>query len=196
MPRPAGDAPMRASSITLVAGGSAAAAVGAYLGLVTGAVPLDLGIGRRTRRLGPLTVDIDAPRELVFEVVSAPYAERAPKALREKVQVLERGSDLVLAAHRTPIRGRLDATTVETVHFTRPERVDFRLVRGPVPYVVEQFVLRESGSSSTTLDYEGDLGTDLWGIGRRWGDVVADRWERAVVTSLETIKSEAERRAR
>jgi hypothetical protein len=58
--------------------------------------------------------------------------------LADKVRVLERGSDLVLAAHLTPLGGRLGlvAQTVETVRFTRPERVDFRLVRGPVPHVV------------------------------------------------------------
>jgi hypothetical protein len=50
---------------------------------------------------------------------------------------------MVLAAHFTPLGGRLGlvAQTVETVRFTRPERVDFRLVRGPVPHVVEAFVL-------------------------------------------------------
>lgn len=100
----------------------------------------------------------------------------------------------MLAAHRTPVRGRLVATTVETVRFTRPERVDFRLVRGPVPHVVEQFVLRESGGG-TVLEYTGDLGTDLWQLGQWWGDVVADKWERVVAASFDTIKAEAERRA-
>jgi hypothetical protein len=52
-----------------------------------------------------------------------------------------RGSDMVLAAHRTALRGRLVATTVETVRFTRPERIDFRLTRGPVPYVLSRFAL-------------------------------------------------------
>ncbi|MGH3464327.1 MAG: hypothetical protein ACRDP9_22895 [Kribbellaceae bacterium] len=48
------------------------------------------------------------------------------------VEVLERGIDMVLAAHCTPIRGRLRATTVETVRFQPPALIDFRLVRGPV----------------------------------------------------------------
>jgi len=109
---------MKVTTAVLAGGGAAAAAgAGAYLGLISGAMPLDVGIGRRMRRLGPLTVDVEAPRELVFEVIVAPYAERAPRALREKVEVLERSSDMVLAAHRTPIRGRLVATTVETVRF-------------------------------------------------------------------------------
>jgi hypothetical protein len=69
-----------------------------------------------------------APRELVFDVIAEPYLGRAPRALAAKLRILERGSDLVLAAHFTPLGGRLGlvAQTVETVRFTRPERVDFR----------------------------------------------------------------------
>ena len=187
---------MKVTTAVLAGGGAAAAAgVGAYVGLVSGAMSVDLGVGRRTRRLGPLTVNVEAPRELVFGVIAAPYAERAPRALRDKVEVLERGSDMVLAAHRTPIRGRLVAITVETVRFTRPERVDFRLVRGPVPLVVERFVLSES-DAGTLLEYEGELGTDLWRLGQAWGDLVTDRWERVVDASFQTIKAEAERRSR
>jgi len=49
------------------------AGVGAvYLGLVTGAVPINLGIGRTTRPLGPLSVEIAAPRDTVFDVISGP----------------------------------------------------------------------------------------------------------------------------
>ncbi|MGH3465130.1 MAG: hypothetical protein ACRDP9_26990 [Kribbellaceae bacterium] len=182
------------SAVARAAAGGALAGTAAYLGLVTGAVPLDLGIGRRTRPLGPIEVGISAPRELVFDVIAAPYAERTSRAIQDKVRVLERGSDMVLAAHFTPIRGRLRATTVETVRFTRPERVDFRLVRGPVPYVVESFAL-ETRDGGTTLTYTGELGTDLWAVGQRWGDVVAARWEAVVRASLQTVASEAERRA-
>ncbi|MGH3366007.1 MAG: SRPBCC family protein [Nocardioidaceae bacterium] len=176
-----------------VTGGLAAGAAG-YLGLVSGAVPVDLGVGRRTRGLGPLSMDIAAPREVVFEVLSAPYAERAPRALREKVQILERGHDLLLAEHFTPITGGLTATTVETVRFSRPERIDFRLVRGPVPHVVETIGLAET-EAGTRMSYVGELGTDLWGLGQRWGDIVARRWNHAVARSFDTVKLEAERRA-
>lgn len=165
-----------------------------YLGLVTAAVPVDLGIGRRHRPLGPQTVDINAPRELVFDILAAPYLKRQTRAIAEKVHVLERGSDLVLAAHRTPLRGSLVATTVETVRFTRPDRVDFRLVRGPVPEVTETFELTEHGDT-TRLVYTGRLGTDLWVLGARWGHLVAQHWEHVVATTLTDVKTEAERRA-
>ena len=180
-------------TVVAAAGASMLAGAATYLGLVTGAAPLDLDIGRRTRPLGPLEIQIAAPREIVFDAIAAPYGERVPRALQEKVRVLERGTDMVLAAHYTPIRGRLRATTVETVRFVRPERVDFRLVRGPVPQVEESFLLHDA-DGGTTLTYSGELGTDLWGIGERWGDLVAARWEAVVKASFDTIKSEAERR--
>jgi hypothetical protein len=66
---------------------------------------------------------------------------------------------MVLAAHRTPVRERLIATTLETVRFTRPERVDFRPTRGPVPHVVEQFGLAEH-EGRTRMSYRGELGID------------------------------------
>lgn len=185
--------PRRVASVSAVVAGGLLAGAGAYLGLVTAAVPVDLGTGRRTRALGPLTVRIAAPREVVYAVVAAPYADRTTRAMREKVRVLERGTDMVLAAHYTPIRGRLRATTVETVRFASPERVDFRLVRGPVPYVAESFELDEDGDG-TVLVYTGELGTDLWGLGRLWGDLVAAKWEVTVKTSLDAVRVEAERR--
>lgn len=170
-----------------------AGAAGLYLGLVTGALPVDLAVGRTKRVLGPLSVEVAASRETVFDVIAAAYGVRASRAMQEKVTVLERGDDMVLAAHYTPIRGGLRATTVETVRFNRPERVDFRLVRGPVPHVVETFRLSELGEA-TLLEYDGELGTDLWGLGRRWGDVVAARWEAVVAESFAAVKTEAERR--
>jgi hypothetical protein len=178
--------------LTFAASGAAIAASG-YLGLVTGAVSVDLGLGRRLRSLGPQMIDIEAPRAVVFGVISQPYLGRPTRSLAEKVRVLVKGSDMVLAAHFTPVHGRFKAQTVETVRFTPPQRVDFRLVRGPVPHVVEEFTLSEQGTG-TRLEYRGELGTDGWGLGQRWGAAVARRWEHAVAATLSSIRAEAERR--
>lgn len=176
--------------------GAAAVAGAGYVGLVSGALPVDLGVGRRTRPLGPQVVTIAADREQVFDIVATPYLGRATHAMREKIQVLDAGSDLVLAAHRTPLYGgRLHAVTVETVGFTRPERIRFRLVRGPVPHVVEEFRFDDDTAGGTVLTYTGELGTDLWALGERWGALVARRWEQAVAASLRAILTEAQRRA-
>jgi hypothetical protein len=170
------------------------AIVGLYVQVVRGALTLDLGVGRRVRPLGPLRVRIRAPREVVFDVISTPYLGKAPRALANKLEVLERGRDLVLAAHFTNVGRRLTTTTVETVRFARPERVAFRLVRGPVPHVLESYELREL-DGETDFEYRGELGTDLWALGEWWGAHVVREWEHAVATSVEAVRSESERRA-
>ena len=153
----------------------------------------DLGLGRSTRTLGPQVVHIRAPRPVVFDVIAAPYLGRTPRALASKLRVLERSDAMVLADHYTKV-GPLTTTTSETVRFEPPERVHFRLVRGPVPHVVERFELRET-EDGTELEYTGELGADLWALGRWWGRRVALRWEAAVRESLAAVAVEAERRA-
>jgi hypothetical protein len=172
----------------------AVAAGAAYRLIVRGALTIDTGWGRTVRPLGPFSIEVAAPPEVVFDVIAAPYLGRTPRALAGKLEVVERGSDMVLAAHRTPVRSGLVATTLETVRFERPASVHFRLVRGPVPHVVEQFVLHPHGGA-TRLEYRGELGTDLWAAGRWWGGQVARKWEETVRSSVAGIKAEAERRA-
>ena len=174
-----------------------AALSGGGLGLyglaATGALSFDLGWGRTSRELGPQELTIAAPRVVVFDVVADPYLDRTPRAMAAKFQVLERGTDMVLAAHFTPLPGGLKATTVETVRFERPERISFRLARGPVPHVEETFELSELNGDQTRLVYRGELAADLWVLGRLWGRAVARTWERTVATSLDGIRTEAER---
>jgi hypothetical protein len=166
----------------------------AYVLAARGALTLDVGWGRNVRRLGPTVTSMRAPPEVVFGVIAAPYLGRTPRAMADSLRVLERGTDMVLAAHYTPI-GRLGAaTTVETVRFTPPTRVDFRLLRGPVPHVLETFELR-AVDEGTQVGYRGELGTDLWALGRWWGRRVAARWEHAVADSLQAVRAEAERLA-
>jgi hypothetical protein len=167
----------------------------AYRLVVSGQLTLDIGIGRRVQPLGPLSMSIAADPETVFDVIASPYLGRTPRALSGEIEVLERSSDMVLAAHRTPVAGGLVTTTLETVRFEPPRQVAFRLVRGPVPHLVERFTL-DPESGSTRLGYEGELGTDFGAVGRRWGDVVGRTWVATVQDSFDRIRAEAERRAR
>ena len=174
---------------------AAGALIGAagYRLAVSGGLTVDTGLGRRTRPLGPLTFAIAAPPNAVFDVIASPYLERTPRAIAEEIEVLERGTDMVLAAHRTPVGWGIVATTIETVRFDRPETIAFRLLRGPVPHVAERFTLHDD-AGATRLDYTGELGTDFWQLGRWWGDRVAHKWEATVRDSLGRVR-EAERRA-
>ena len=171
------------------------AGVGYYL-VVSGKATIDTGWGRRVRPLGPFGVQIAAPAPAVFDVIAAPYLGRTPRAMSGKLQVLQRGTDMVLAEHYTPVHhGRLTAATLETVTFDRPHKIGFRLVRGPVPYITEEFTLAQD-DGTTRLEYSGELGTDFGIAGRWWADWVAAAWEAAVRSSLKGIRAEAERRTR
>ena len=105
----------------------------------------------------------------------------------------ERGTDMALAAHFTQVKCGV-TSTAETVRFEQPDRIHFRLVRGPVPHVRESFTLDGTGSGST-LTWEGELGTDFGALGALWGAVVARSWEKAVRSSMKAIITESERRS-
>lgn len=89
--------------------------------------------------------------------------------------------------------GNVGASVMPPVTSSTPKEGE-RMVRGPVSHVTESFLLEESGGV-TTLRYTGELGTDFWMLGERWGDVVAARWESVVAESLRSVKQEAERQA-
>lgn len=185
-----------ASTISWTIGGVAvsvvvALLVVAYLLTVTGRLTVDIGLGRRIRPLTAPSRRIDAPPETVFDQLAAPYLlDSPPRALREKVTVLDRSSELVVAAHRTRV-GPMTTVTVEAVSFERPNRIGFRLLRGPVPHVREWFELRDA-DGGTELSYTGELGTDLWVLGRLWGWAVAREWQRTVTASMEGVAVSSE----
>jgi uncharacterized protein YndB with AHSA1/START domain len=165
---------------------------GLFLLLAMGRLHLDLGWGRSHHALGPIEVTIDAPRELVFEILSAPYLGRAPADTG--IEVLARADDLVVAAHHTKVHF-YTARTVEIVDFEPPARVGFRHLLGPVPHAVEQFVLRDAGGA-TELRYDGEIGIDFFLLGRIAGrHWVRPQWERAVREHLGDLKERAEQRA-
>jgi hypothetical protein len=96
-------------TLAVVVVAAALLAVLGYRLLVSGALTVDTGWGRRIRPLGPQTVPIDAPRDTVYDLLAQPYLGRATRALQDKVHVLERGTDMVLAAHReSPHTTRLE----------------------------------------------------------------------------------------
>lgn len=121
--------------------------------------------------------------------MTKPYLQ--PPGTPGGVRLLTGGTDWVLAAHRIPLPDGRVAHTLDTAQLTRPERIDFRLVRGPVPYATETYQLtdREGG---THVAFKGELGTDLWALGQFWGELVAKHWEAVVAGFLEDVKAEAE----
>jgi hypothetical protein len=163
-----------------------------FLLLAMGRLHLDLGWGRTIHRLGPIEMGFGAPRDLVFELISAPYLGRSPG--RSGIEVLARGADLAVAAHRTRVHF-YEARTVEVIEFDAPARIGFRHLTGPVPYAIEEFAL-EATADGTALRYSGEVGIDFFLLGRlaarHW---VRPQWERAVRDHLEDLKHRAEQLA-
>jgi hypothetical protein len=166
-----------------------ALAAGAFLLLAMGRLHLDLGWGRSIHELGPITVQIAAPRELVFEIVAAPYLGRTPRD--SGIEVLARADNLAVAVHHTKVHF-YEARTVEAVEFEPPTRVGFRHLTGPVPHAVEEFILEEV-DGDTELRYSGELGIDFFLLGRLAGrHWVRPQWERTVREHLSDVKQRAE----
>jgi Polyketide cyclase / dehydrase and lipid transport len=162
---------------------------GGFLLLAMGRLNLDLGWGRSFHELGPIEIRIAADRDLVFELISAPYLHRAEKV--SGIEVLVRGDDLAVAAHHTKVHF-YTAITVEAVKFEPPGRVGFRHIKGPVPYGVEEFALEEV-DGDTELRYSGEVGIDFFFLGRIAGRYwVRPQWERAVREDLDDLKRRAE----
>jgi hypothetical protein len=163
-----------------------------FLLLAMGRLSLDLGWGRSIHPLGPVTLRIAAPRELVFEIIEAPYSGRASPG--SGIEILSRGESLVVAAHYTKVHF-YTARTVEAVELEPPRRVGFRHLSGPVPHAVEEFALADA-DGATDLRYEGEVGIDFFVLGRiagrRW---VRPQWERTVREHLDDVKDRAEQRA-
>jgi hypothetical protein len=161
-----------------------------FLALAMGRMHLDLGFGRSLHELGPITTTIAAPRELVFDMISAPYLGRSPAAAAG-IEVLAASEHLVVARHHTRVHF-YTAQTTEAVDFTPPGRIGFRHLTGPVPYALEEFVLEQT-DAGTELRYTGELGIDFFILGRiagrRW---VRPQWERVVVAHIEDLKERAE----
>jgi hypothetical protein len=165
---------------------------GSFLLLAMGRLNLDLDWGRSLHELGPITVTIAAPRELVFELIAAPYIGRPPAG--SGIDVLARSADLVIAAHHTRVHF-YTARTVEAIEFDAPTRVGFTHVTGPVPHAVEEFALQDA-EGATEVHYRGEIGIDFYVLGRiaarHW---VRPQWERVVREHLQDLKGRAEEMA-
>jgi hypothetical protein len=165
---------------------------GGFLALAMGRLHLDLGWGRSLHQLGPLAMRIDARRELVYEILSAPYLGRARN---ESIDVLARGESLVVAAHLTQVHF-YKSRTVEAIELEPPARISFRHLTGPVPYAIEEFRLEQAGEE-TELHYDGEIGIDFFLLGRIAGrSWVVPQWRRAVGDHLDAVKAQTEQRAR
>ena len=127
-------------------------------------------------------------------MIAEPYLGRAPRVPAEKLRVLERGSDMVLAAHFTPLGGGWgwSPRRWRRSGSPGPSGSTSAWSAGWFPRLWRPCAQRAGGW--TRLAYHGEIGADLWGTGQCWCALVARRWEQTVAASLAAVKAEAQRR--
>ena len=97
-------------------------------------------------------VIIDAPLELVFQMMSAIGSGRLPGS-DERSKVLQRDGDTLIAEFFTP-SGKKMYRTVEEVRLYAPYRITYRHLEGPITYSEEEFLLTEV-ADGTQVTYIG-----------------------------------------
>ncbi len=140
--------------------------------------------------LPALDLDIDARPDLVYQLVAA--VGQGPDAAHARV--IERPSpDCAIVEFRTKIMGR-EVRTLEEVRFIPPDRITYRLLRGPLPAVNEEFMIKPS-DAGTRLQYSGSYVAHS-----PWPRTLFDRlvvprlYRKAVWASMLGIKRAAEAR--
>ena len=130
---------------------------GAFLLLAMGRLSLDLGWAGSVHPLGPITIRIAAPRELVFEIIEAPYRAGPLGRLGNRGARGKRPTRRRSASHHRPLLCRAH----HGGRSSSSRRAGWAShLTGPVPHAVEQFTLTDS-AGATELRYGGEIGIDF-----------------------------------
>jgi ribosome-associated toxin RatA of RatAB toxin-antitoxin module len=140
-------------------------------------------------------VAIEAPRELVYQLMSSFGRGRLKGAGAESSRVLSRSGNDLVVEFRTQA-GRFTVTTTEQVTLDPPERITFQHVKGPFHSAREEFVLSEA-EGGMRLEHNGEF---VWSrlpvLGWLVGRFILKRpFERLLEKHMEQLKAASEARA-
>ena len=146
--------------------------------------------------LNPQSVTIDAPRELVFQMLSSFRRGRIAGDDAESSRLVSEEGDTKIVEFRTKA-GAFTYTTLEEVRLHSPERISFKHLQGPLDFSEEEFAFEEIGDGQTVLTHKGSF---IW---KRipffgWlGGVIYTRpmYHRVIRKHLAVVKEAAEARA-
>ena len=148
-------------------------------------------------RLRPHTVRIQAPRELVFQMMSHFGRGRLPGDNNESSKVLERDGNRLIVEFQTKTPTGATYTTIEEVRLYPPERITFEHLSGPLRCVREAFTFGAVDARQTDLTHSGEF---VWSrvplLGWLGGMFyVRPIFERTLMNHMEQVKQAAEARA-
>ena len=159
-------------------------------------VPLSAPVAKSIR-LRPHTVRINAPRELVFQMMSHFGRGRLPGNNNESSRVLERDGNHLVVEFRTKTAVGTHIT-VEEVDLYPSDRITFNHLSGPLLYVQEAFAFEKVGETEMNLTHSGEF---IWSkfplIGWLGGlFYIRPIFERTLVKHMAQVKQAAEARAK
>ncbi len=149
----------------------------------------------RPVRMKTHEVMIDAPRELVYQLMSSFGRGRLNGAGAESSRVLSRsGNDLVVEFKTRA--GRFTVTTTEQITLDPPERITFQHIRGPFHSAREEFALSETDGGMRLMHTGEFVWSRLPVIGRLVGRFILKRpFERILERHMDQLKAAGEARA-
>ncbi len=142
-----------------------------------------------TEPIHPVRIDINAPRELVFEMAAA-VGGSLPDGPPHASELIRRDGNVLVVRFSAPAPFRFFGF-LEEVTLRAPMRIDYRVLEGPLDHVVEWLDLDEVGGV-TTVTYAGEVGHRI-PLVARFIAVPAYRWYMR--RTLSALKAAAERRA-
>ena len=146
--------------------------------------------------LRPHTVRIQAPRELVFQMMSHFGRGRLPGDNAESSEVLERDRNRLTVEFQTKALFTT-YTTVEEVNLYPTERITFKHLSGPLHYAYEKFTFDEVNGMETDLTHSGEFIWSRFPFFGWFGGIIYTRpvFERTLVKHMAQVKQAAEARA-
>ncbi len=138
---------------------------------------------------------IDAPREMVFQKMTAFDRGQMPGDPDESSEVLSRDGDSLSVKFRNRA-GFITYTSVEQVTLYPPGRITFKHLSGPLHYAYDEFLL-EDRDGQTLLSHRGEIVWSRVPLFGWLGAVLYTRpmFERVVARHMAVIKSTCEARA-
>ena len=148
-------------------------------------------------KLSDKSVYINAPREMVFQMLSSFGKGSLPGVQGESSRVLERDGDTIIAEFMTT-SGKRVYRTMEKVQLYPPERITFEHLQGPLIFSEEEFNLAEK-DDGTELRYYGEIGCRIpllaglgWIIAKFY---VKPKYDAVIRIHMSALKTAAEARA-
>ncbi len=138
---------------------------------------------------------INAPRELVYQTLSAFGRGKVKFDNNESSRVICRDGDTIIAEFVTKA-GPFRYKSIEKVTLEKPERIAFEHLSGPLAYVQEEFVFNDL-DGNTELIHNGEF---IWKripfFGRLGGLLYTKRaFESVIEEHMEQMKQATEARA-